>query len=245
MIDKLDINEYIKLYNNGYPLDRMKPVQTQTDKIFRLSKVDIRVVERSMVYSNPEAYKKLAHFIQYNQYFYMVPITTVRGTIVGFIVRGIFEKGYNTILRSFSSLEVQVPLMYGFDESFKKYDTYPKCCPIVVCEGCKDVMTLKKIYPYVLSNNRSSMGTNIKVLRNISDKFLLAYDNDEAGKKGMDKDKKTLRGMGAYVDTLVLPEGVKDCTDYLIPPVTGKVSKDNFDKLKQQVKSKLIKLYNI
>lgn len=245
MLEQVDINEYIKLYNSGYPLTSIKPLKTQTDKIFRLSNTNIHIVHRSSVYENPQAFTKLAHFIEKNEYFYMVPITTIKRTIVGFVIRGIFEKGYNTILRMFNSFETRIPLMYGFDEAFSNYDNYPKCRPIIICEGCKDVMTLKKIYPYVLSNNRSSMGSNVHILRNITNKFLLAYDNDEAGYEGMKRDKKILRGMGAYADTVQLPEGFKDCTDYFISPVTCKINKENFEKLKQQVRGKLKRLYDI
>lgn len=243
--NKVNIEDYIELYNKSIPLTNVKPLSGQTFKIFKLSHTDIRIGTRNLVYENPNAFLKIKHFILKNEYFYMVPMTTATGTIVGFIIRGVFTSDYGTITRTFSSLQTQVPIMYGFDKAFANYDKGTKCYPIVVCEGCKDCMTLKKIYPYVLANNTSSMGTNVHILRNISDKFFLAYDNDDAGKAGMDKDKKILRGMGAYVDSLVLPDGIKDCTDYVISPRTGKVSKENFEQLRIQLKKKLNQLYKI
>lgn len=242
---QVNIQDYIDLYNKSIPIEKVKPLKGQTFKIFRFSHAGVRIANRNLTYENPQAYQKLKYFILKNEYFYMVPMTTVIGTIVGFIIRGVFTSDYSTITKAFDSFKSQVPIMYGFDKKFADYDKGTKCYPIIVCEGCKDALTLKRIYPYVLANNTSSMGTNAHVLRNISDKFFLAYDNDSAGKEGMDKDKGILRAMGAYVDSLVLPEGVKDCTDYIIDPVTGKASKENFEKLKQQLKRKLNKLYKI
>jgi DNA primase len=172
----------------------------------------------------------------------MIPVTTVKGTIVGFIVRGVLTSDYNTVSRTFSSYEAKVPLMFGFDKKFLNYDEQAergsKCYPIIVCEGSKDCIMLKKIYPYVLANNTSSMGLNAQILRNISDSFLLAYDNDEAGKEGIEKDKKILRGLGAYVESVKLHDGFKDCADYL-------GHSEEFAELKAQIKRKLKSLYEI
>ena len=132
--------------------------------------------------------------------------------------------------------------MYGFDKKFKKYDEEVekrgKCLPIIVCEGSKDCLMLKKVYPYTLANNTSSMGVNAQILRNISNKFLLAYDNDQSGQEGIERDKSTLRNLGAYVESLQLHDGYKDCADYLDHP-------DKFEELKAQIKRKIRKLYNI
>ena len=80
------------------------------------------------------------------------------------------------------------------------------------------------------------MGLNAVILRNITDKFLLAYDNDKAGQEGIEKDKKTLLNTGAFVQTLQLDEGFKDCADYI---------RDNkkMKELSNQLKQKLKRLY--
>lgn len=238
----VNINDYIKLYNEGISLDKIKPLSNQTYKLFKQSGADIRIVHRSKTYANASAFSKINHFMLSNEYFYMIPVTTIKGTIVGFIVRGVLKKDYGTVSRTFSSYEKQVPLMYGFDKHFQKYDEEVekrgKCLPIIVCEGSKDCMMLKRFYPYVLANNTSSMGVNAQVLRNISNKFLLAYDNDSPGQEGVKRDKATLRNLGAYVESLQLHEGFKDCADYFEYP-------DKFEELKKQIKEKLSKLYKI
>ena len=143
----------------------------------------------------------------------MIPIMTIKETIVGFILRGVLDKEYTTISRDFNEVKNKVPLMFGFNKDFLRLDKNSKSYPLIICEGCKDCMVLQKYYPFVLSNNTSSMGLNAEVLSNISNKFLLAYDNDEAGIKGMEKDKKILRNKGFFVDTLNIKDGFKDCAD--------------------------------
>lgn len=238
----VNIQDYIDLYNQGIKLDCIKPLQNQTYKLFKESGLDIRIVQRSKTYANARAYSKIKYFLKANEFFYMIPVTTAKGTIVGFIVRGVFKSDYNTVSRTFSSYEAKVPLMFGFDRKFLSYDKQTeksnKCYPIIVCEGSKDCIMLKRVYPYVLANNTSSMGLNAQILRNISDSFLLAYDNDKAGEEGIEKDKKILRGLGAYVESIKLHEGFKDCADYLGHP-------REFEELKSQIKRKLKSLYQI
>ena len=243
MNEKIDIEAYIRIYEQGIPVSRIKPLKNQTYKVFLLSsKANVRVANRTMLYRNPTAFDKIKHFVQTNEYFYMVPIMTIRGSIAGFIIRGIFNSDYVTLSREFSSYETKVPLMYGF-HSFKSFDLKDKAFPVVVCEGCKDCLTIKQFYPYVLANNTSSMGINAYILRNISNKFLLAYDNDNAGKEGMERDRATLESMGAQVDTVAIsnPE-LKDCTDCFLNK-DGSENTVEFKKLKKQVLRKLDWLY--
>ena len=54
MGEKVNIKDYIELYQNGLKLDQIKPLQNQTYQIFKNSKVDIRIVHRSKVYENPK-----------------------------------------------------------------------------------------------------------------------------------------------------------------------------------------------
>lgn len=237
MLANVDITEYIKLYKRGFHMEDIEPLKNQTYKVFKMAKkADIRIIDRTWTYENPNAFEKIKHFVNDNPFFYMIPVKTVKETITGFILRGVTHKGYNTISREFSNFEKQIPLMYGFDSTFAKLDSYERTYPIVVCEGCKDCLMLKRFYPYVLANNTSSMGLNAVILRNISDKFLLAYDNDQAGQEGIERDKKILLNSGAFVQTLQLDDGFKDCADYIR-------DRDKLKELSIQLKTKLKRLY--
>lgn len=236
-MSNVDITEYIKLYERGFKMDDIQPLKNQTYKIFKMAKrANIRIIDRTWTYENPNAFEKIKYFVKDNSFFYMIPVKTIKETIAGFILRGITHKGYSTISREFNNLEKQVPLMYGFDSSFAKLNSYNRSYPLVICEGCKDCLMLKRFYPYVLANNTSSMGLNATILRNISDKFLLAYDNDKAGQEGMERDKKVLLNSGAFVQTLQLDKDFKDCADYI-------KDQKKLKELSNQLKVKLKRLY--
>ena len=222
----VNIDEYIELYNKGIPLSAIKPLDNQTYKIFRASNVDVRIIRREQTYDNPNALLKIRHFINNNKNFYMIPVTTINGTIVGFIVRGVFKSDYATVSREFDDISKRVPLLFGFDEKFKNFENHRTCPPIVVCEGSKDCLFLKHYYPYVVAVNTSSMGLSSQVLINLTNKFILAYDNDSAGQEGIERDKKILRGLGAQVVSLELDKSVKDCADYIKYPEKIKALKE-------------------
>lgn len=228
----VNIEDYIALYEQGLKLDHIKPLKNQTYKIFRASGLDIRIVHRKEVYKNPLAYGKIKYFIKDNEYFYMVPVTTINETLVGFILRGVFQSNYSTISREFKDSKKKIPLMFGFNKSFRDFDSHDVCCPIVVCEGSKDCIFLKQFYPYVVAVNTSSMGLNAQVLINITNKFVLAYDNDKAGQEGIERDKHILRGLGAQVTSLELDKNVKDCSDYINYP-------EKVKELREELKYKL------
>ena len=240
MAERVNIEDYIKLYKEGLKLSQIKPLKNQTYKIFKASRVDIRVVKRDKTYENAQAFQKIKHFTVNNEYFYMIPVTTVKETIVGFILRGVTKSDYSTVSREFSESSKRVPLMFGFNKNFESFDNHSTCPPIVICEGSKDCLFLKQFYPYTLAINTRSMGLNAQVLINLSNKFVLAYDNDKAGQEGIDRDKRTFRNLGAQVTALELDKSrdengkflIKDCSDYIKYP-------NKIEKLKEELYYKI------
>lgn len=239
---RVNIKDYVSLYEQGLRLNQIKPLKNQTYLIFKASGLDIRIVHRKQTYSNVRAFEKIKHFVVDNEYFYMIPVTTINETIVGFILRGVLDSSYSTVSREFNDVKNRVPLMFGFDKKFKHFEEHDSCYPIVVCEGSKDCIFLKQFYPYVLSINTSSMGLNAHVLINISNKFVLAYDNDNAGQEGIHRDKKILRELGAQVVSLELDKSqdeygrflIKDCSDYTkYPSKIPKLKEELYYKIKR------------
>ena len=242
MAEEVNIKEYIALYEEGLTLSQIKPLKNQTYKIFKASGIDIRIIHRDKTYGNADAFRKIKHFTVDNEYFYMIPVTTVKETIVGFILRGVTRSDYATISREFSDNEKRVPLMFGFDKRFENFDKYKVCPPIVVCEGSKDCIFLKQFYPYTVAVNTNSMGLNAQVLINLSNKFVLAYDNDKAGQEGIVRDKRILRSFGVQVSSLELDRTqdengkflIKDCSDYTkYPNKISKLKEELYYKIKR------------
>lgn len=233
-----NFKNYIDLYEKGIPIAQLSPLNNQTYKVFRNSGVDIRVLDRDKNYKTLAGCTKLNHFTldtkkESHRFFYIIPIQSPNGTYVGFIYRTLFGKSYASIYRPFTSKIKKVPYMFGFYNDFKNYNRHTTCMPIVVCEGVKDALTLKRFYPYVLSTNTSSLGIGKYILANITNRIILAYDNDPTGIESVRKDKKALNNLGITVDVLKYDEGFKDMADYIDhPQEMNKIR----DQLKRRVK---------
>ena len=239
---KVEISEYIQLHETGIPLNKVRPIANQTFEVLRSSGIDVRIIDRDKNLGLLYKLGQLGTFSKdtreySHRYFYSVPIQTVSGTIVGFIYRTVFDKKYTTVSRAFSDKEKKVPLMFGFYKDFADFDKYDGCKPIIVCEGLKDCITLKKIYPYVLSNNTSHMGLNLQVLSNITNKFILVYDNDNAGREGTLEDISKVQKMKYDVIEMKVGHGYKDITDCM-------ENKEYFNTLKEQLLESITLLEN-
>ena len=216
--EKVKIEDYIALHESGIPLKKVKPIANQTFEVLKNCNVDVRIIDRDKNLNRLYNLGQLGTFSKdtvehSHRYFYSIPLQTITGTIVGFIYRTVYGKAYTTVSRSFIDKEHKVPLMFGFYKDFEDYDTHDHCKPIIVCEGLKDCITLKKIYPYVLSNNTSHMGINLQVLSNLTNKFILIYDNDKAGQDGTIADIEKAQKMKFDVIEMKISHGYKDITD--------------------------------
>ena len=84
-----------------------------------------------------------------------------------------------------------------FSSSF----TYGK--PIIVVEGAFDRDVLSIIYPNVVAMLSSGLSkVYMEVLRVLTDKLILCYDNDKAGKDSEVQDTRSLYKVGFTVDVL-------------------------------------------
>ena len=228
-----NITSYIELHNSGIPISKVQPIDNQTFHVLRNCGVDVRIIDRDKNLTRLYSMNNLMTFTKdtkeySHRYFYSIPLQTVSGTIVGFIYRTVFGKSYTTVTRNFNDNIHKVPIMFGFYKDFKNYDENATCKPIIVCEGLKDCITLKKIYPYVLSNNTSHMGINLQILSNLTNKFILIYDNDKAGRDGTAMDISNIEKLKYDVIEMRIADGYKDITDLSENPV-------QFNKLKESL----------
>lgn len=234
----IEFDNFIRWYENSPSIKTLKPLKNQTYKVLASSNVDIRVLcrEDMFKYLTDVDRSKLNNFTidtnKSHKYFYAIPVQSPNGTIVGFIYRTLLDKAYASIYRPFNDNAKKVPYMFGFFNDFKNFNRHTTCMPILVCEGAKDAITLKKIYPYTLACNTSSMGINTYVLANITDKILLAYDNDSTGSSQIKQDRRTLVSLGCSVDAVKYDEGFKDAADYVGHP-------QEYRSLRKQIKNRL------
>ena len=216
-----NFEQYIRLYESGTSLSKLSlPTKDQstldTFQVFKSSKVDVRIIDRDKNLDLILGLVSISNFVKdtanySHRFFYMVPLQTPKGTIVGFILRTVFGKLYHTVSRNFSDSSKQVPIMFGWYKDFLNYNSK---YPIVVCEGAKDCITLKKIYPYVLSNNTSSLGLNLEIVKPLTKYFVLIYDNDETGLPSMTRDRRNIfYNSDCIVSTMHTPDGYKDTAE--------------------------------
>ena len=148
---KLNFNDYIELHESRRSIHELNPLDNETYKIFSSSNIDVRIVDRDKSYKVLVKTDKLKHFTTdrnglSNRYFYSIPIQAPSGDYVGFIYRTLFTHDYASIYKPFENKTKKVPYMFGFFKDFQNYDRHTTCMPIVVCEGIKDAMVLKKFY---------------------------------------------------------------------------------------------------
>lgn len=231
---------YKALYNRGINIREINLLSNESFYVFLKSKVDIRLIAIKENYDIITTLDKMKYFInqvrkndiyrskRFNvgikeSYFYMIPIQTVKGTIVGFVCRFICKNFISSVLYfstpTFIKDKVkQLPAMFGFYKDFEDYDSHRNCKPIVVCEGIKDCIYIKQFYPYVLSNNTSNLGSSIYLLRELTNKVILLYDNDKTGNKTTLSDTKRLNNLGIQTVSLELDDEFKDPANYIRDP---------------------------
>jgi len=256
-LDELVYNDSIENYNlvygRGTSIKNIKPIDDETYKIFSISNTDIRIVGIKDNYDVLIRTKKIHHYLNTikkqdlirakkygsklkDSYFYMIPVQTVKGSVVGYIFKNVFgKKSYASVFKKTTDYVKSTPYMYGFYKDFLTFDNSTTCKPIVVCEGSKDCMYLKQYYPYVLSNNKARVSFNANILRNITNKIIMVYDNDDVGNRNTKLDSNILKKQGFYVQKLQLDEGIKDPASYIKFPELGLNFAKRFKKLIREV----------
>ena len=91
--------------------------------------------------------RKYSSFYFNNPMFWVIPIETASNRIVGFILKSFDKRGYNVIHYS------KISLLFGLYD----FNDYTKNQPIILTEGWRDCLYVKKFYKYVLSLNTSSL----------------------------------------------------------------------------------------
>ncbi len=126
--------------------------------------------------------------------FWIIPLATPTGYIYGYILKALGKKIYRMY-----PLQEKIYKFFGFED----FIDYKKGEPIVLVEGCKDAIYLKQFYPYVLSINTARLNKeSMKVISILTNRVILAYDNDDAGHYNTEREIKSLTKECVSVDTL-------------------------------------------
>lgn len=98
---------------------------------------------------------------------------------------------------------------------------YSQDVPYVVCEGFLDALSIEKLSPRfeigsvaLLGNPSKEQKEELKALAK-SNEIVLAFDNDEAGKRYQNEILKELVLVNPYIEGIDLPDGIKDINELL------------------------------
>ena len=116
---------------------------------------------------------KFKVFIRHTNLFYMIPLRNVHNNIFGFVCRDIDKKKFYNIL-----LDEKYPLVFGLEQmkSFEFNKT------IILCEGIKDILVVRRLYPYSLAYLTSEPSDTLwDYLSHITNRIIFFPDKDYAG----------------------------------------------------------------
>lgn len=121
----------------------------------------------------------------------------LNGKLVSIVFRSVMEKAFMDYSAFYS--------LYGYDmisEDFK-YGDY-----LVITEGLYDADAFRKIYPNTVAMLTSNITTmQAEILKTMTDKFIIAFDSDDAGESGY---MKALKRLGTNIKKLPIYPGDKD-----------------------------------
>lgn len=121
--------------------------------------------------------EKFQYFAMKEKKFLMIPLKNIHGNIFGFVCRSIDGKTFYNV-----QIEEKFPMVFGLEQ----LNRMPFNIPILLCEGIKDCMTLRQVYPYSLAYLTAKPSELLfNFLEQISNRIIFFPDNDFAGKKFM------------------------------------------------------------
>lgn len=152
----------------------------------------------------------LCGFINENPYFWIIPLTTYDENVhYGYVLKSYHQKQYRNLF-----CENHICSFFGFNN----FNNFKKGTPIVLCEGTKDCITIQKLYPFTLGCLTCGLGNDdIRAITTLTDKIILAYDNDKPGKLATDRDKERLMKLGCKVNNAFY--NAKDPAELINNPV--------------------------
>lgn len=117
--------------------------------------------------------EKFQYFAMREKIFLMIPLKNIHGNIFGFVCRSISGNRFYNI-----QIEERFPMVFGLETLARM----PFNTPILLCEGIKDCMTLRQVYPVSLAYLTAKPSDLLfNFLKQISKKVVFFPDNDKAG----------------------------------------------------------------
>lgn len=194
----------LNLYHNLVPIQKLKRQPTEEYLAFSAIKGPPPVLGDFNTHARFIDQDLISFDFDSNPIFWMIPLSTPSEQIYGFVFKS-FAKKY------FRSWRVPSPLGPAF--GFSQFGDYQFDKPIILTEGIKDAAWVQLFYPYVLAGLTSAISkTIVQFVSSVTNKVVLALDNDDAGDTATEALRAAFRKSGVKV--LVLKPIRKDFGNY-------------------------------
>lgn len=218
--DLKHLKQFINLYKKCKPVTKITSFKNDESRAFSLKSkgMPIRFGKTSKLLDFIPEREGLYDFWKDNDYFWIIPLEIKPDQVYGFALRG-FEKEYN-VFRLTSNL----PVLYGLYD-FEDFEV-GKSQPVILTEGIKDALVLKTIYPYTIALQTAGLTQNsLNFVQTLTNRVILCYDNDKAGREATKKDLEALRELGIRVIDVKLR--LKDAGEHNKYPMELKILSSN------------------
>lgn len=126
-------------------------------------------------------------FYSNNSWFWMIPCEIPGGNVTGFVLRTYVKNDGSVGKKSkYNLFQVggTMPIVFGLH----RFDGFSPDMPIVLTEGVKDALFLKRFYPYVLAVLTNSVSEYLcDFISRMTSKVVIAFDVDAGGRKNTKK----------------------------------------------------------
>lgn len=138
---------------------------------------------------------------------YVIPCDTFDSDFpLGYVMRGVGHKEYSCVFAKSETGATFQPTFGWYD-----FETFTSGMPIVVTEGIKDALYLKKHYPYTIAALSCKMSDSLcKLLSSLTKNVVIAFDSDTAGNTAAKTAATKLGKFGVNTKRLVPPQELKD-----------------------------------
>lgn len=193
------LRRFVELYNKSVKVcDFTTPIDSEEFKAFQQKDgLPVGLVYGDVHNKHYPLYAPFFDFYNKSKHFWIIPCELPSGGIIGFVLRSYSEidVGNGVMKKKYMIFNVKksFPIVYGLH----RFSDFKLNTPIIVSEGIKDCIFISKYYRYTISVLTSSITDSIaQMLSKITDRVIIAFDNDSAGKSGVKKSRKTLSNYG-------------------------------------------------
>lgn len=181
------LKQFIILYNKCKSVNKLLKTNKESS-IFKLktSGDSIRIGCTKKLLNYLPQREGLYDFFAENSYFWIIPLECEPHKVWGYTLRGYHSKKY---------VEFKIPnvpaTLFGLYD-FKNFNFNKDY--IILTEGIKDALVIKTLYPYTLALNTAGLTSNtLNLIKSLTNKIILIYDNDKAGRLAIKRDLISLK----------------------------------------------------